>query len=110
MLFNIKDDKTEPIIAGDNASNPSYEENFQSEILIFFFSKALFVLFNIKEDPVDAETDKAAQADDIPKINFLLDSSILFDFFKAFDISQYFIKTFTYMYVLQSSYFIYYTT
>ena len=89
MLFNIKDDKTEPIIAGDNASNPSYEENFQSEILIFFFSKALFVLFNIKEVPVDAETDKAAQADDIPKINFLLDSSILFNFLKTFDFSQY---------------------
>ena len=76
MLFNMKDDKADPIIAGDNASNPSYEENFQSEILIFFFSKALFVLFNIREVPVDAETDIAAQADDIPNIKFLLDLSI----------------------------------
>ena len=60
MLFSIKDDKAEPIIAGDNTSNPSYEENFQSETLIFFFSKTLFVLFNIIEVPVAAETDNAA--------------------------------------------------
>ena len=61
MLLSIKEDKAEPIIsAGDNASNPSYEENFQSEILMFFFSRTLFVLFNIIEVPVAAETDKAA--------------------------------------------------
>ena len=50
----------EPINAGENASNPSYEENFQSEIFMFFFSRVLFVLFNIIEVPVAAETDKAA--------------------------------------------------
>ena len=66
----------EPINAGENASNPSYEENFQSEILVFFFSIALFVVFNIIEVPVAAETDKAAYADEMPKIKFLLDSSI----------------------------------
>ena len=60
MLLSIKDDKAEPIIAGENASNPSYEENFQSETLMFFFSKTLFVLFNIIEVPVAADTDKAA--------------------------------------------------
>lgn len=60
MLFNMKYDKAEPIIAGENASNPSYEENFQSEIFMFFFSRTLFVLFNIIEVPVAAETDKAA--------------------------------------------------
>ena len=76
MLFSMKDDKADPIIAGDNASNPSYEEDFQSDILIFFFSKALIVHFNIREVPVDAETDKAAQADDIPNMKFLLDLSI----------------------------------
>jgi len=59
MLLSIKDDKAEPIIAGDNASNPSYEENFQSETFMFFFSRTLFVLFNIIEVPVAAETDKA---------------------------------------------------
>ena len=50
----------EPINAGENALNSSYEENFQSDTLIFFFSKVLFVLFNIIEVPVAAETDKAA--------------------------------------------------
>ncbi len=35
----------EPINAGENGSNPPYEENFQSEILVFFFSITLICGF-----------------------------------------------------------------
>jgi len=72
----MKEDIAEPISAGEKTSNPSYEENFQSDISILFLSIALFLLFNIIEVPVAAETDKAAYADEIPNIKFLLDSSI----------------------------------
>ena len=66
----MKEDIAEPISAGEKASNPSYVENFQSEILMFFFSITLFVLFTWVIPKVMVVFDDMDQA--IPLITQLL--------------------------------------
>ena len=47
MLLSIKDEMAEPINAGENASNPSYEENFQSVILVLTIVNWAGFIFHI---------------------------------------------------------------